>query len=129
LETRLDTRDWRPCSTAEAFMSLVSRLDVVITTRLHGLVLALRAGVPALAVDPVAGGGKVTAQARAWRWPGILAAEDTADRARLNALWDWCLSAAGRGAAATASLWSAGLGEHPLLTAMIADLRGGGPYG
>jgi hypothetical protein len=31
LETRLDSRDWRLCSTAEAFMSLVSRLGVVVT--------------------------------------------------------------------------------------------------
>ena len=36
-------------------MLLVSRLEVVVTTRLHGLVLALRAGVPALAIDPAAG--------------------------------------------------------------------------
>lgn len=127
LETRLDTRDWRLCSTPGAFMSLVSRLDLVVTTRLHGLVLALRAGVPALAVDPVAGGAKVTAQARAWRWPGILAAEDTADRARLDAQWDWCLSAAGRGAAAAAAAGPAG--PHPLLTAMIADLRATGAAG
>jgi hypothetical protein len=32
------------------------------STRRHGLVLALRHGVPALAVDPVAGAGKVSAQ-------------------------------------------------------------------
>ena len=43
LETRLDIRDWRLCSTAEAFMSLVARLDIVVTTRLHGLALALSA--------------------------------------------------------------------------------------
>lgn len=39
---------------------MLRRLDVVVTTRLHGLVLALKNGVPALAVDPVAaapGGG------------------------------------------------------------------------
>jgi hypothetical protein len=69
----------------------VSRLDAVITTRLHGLVLALHAGLPALAVDPVAGGGKVTAQARAWGWPAIVAAEQAADRRLLGRHWDWCL--------------------------------------
>ncbi|HEY0718264.1 MAG TPA: polysaccharide pyruvyl transferase family protein, partial [Streptosporangiaceae bacterium] len=57
LETRLDSRDWRLCSSAAAFEALLSRMDVVVTTRLHGLVLALRAGIPALAVDPVDGGG------------------------------------------------------------------------
>jgi hypothetical protein len=127
VDTRLDSRDWRLCSTAAAFTSLVSRLDVVVTTRLHGLVLALRAGVPALAVDPVAGGGKVTAQALAWRWPAILSAEETADRARLDARWAWCLSAAGRGAAAAAA--AAGPARHPLLTAMLADLRTAGGAG
>ena len=65
LETRLDIRDWRLCSITEAFMSQLARLDIVVTTRLHSLALALSAGVPALAVDPVPGGGKVTAQARA----------------------------------------------------------------
>jgi hypothetical protein len=131
LDTRLDSRDWRLCSTAAAVTSLVTRLDVVVTTRLHGLVLALRADVPALAVDPVAGGGKVTAQARAWRWPAILAAEDTADRSRLDARWAWCLSAAGRGAAAAAAGAAAAGADadparHPLLTAMIAALRPAG---
>jgi polysaccharide pyruvyl transferase WcaK-like protein len=32
--------------------------------RMHGIVLALKYGVPVLAVDPVAGCAKVTAQAR-----------------------------------------------------------------
>jgi len=38
--------------------------------RLHGSFARCRriAGVPTLAVDPVAGGGKVSAQARAWGW-------------------------------------------------------------
>jgi hypothetical protein len=103
LETRLDIHDWRLCSTAGAFMSLVARLDIVVTTRLHGLALALSAGVPVLAVDPVAGGGKVTAQARAWRWPSLVAAEHAADPGRLDDPWDWCLSAAGRQAAHDAS--------------------------
>ena len=46
LETRLDTRDWRLCSTADAFQALLSRLDIVVTTRLHGLVLALQGRHP-----------------------------------------------------------------------------------
>jgi hypothetical protein len=126
LETRLDIGDWRLCSTAEAVAALVARLDLVVTTRLHGLVLALRAGLPALAVDPVAGGGKVTAQARAWHWPALLAAEHAADRARLDAQWDWCLSPAGRhaaGAAATRATQNA----EPLLAALVTTLRGSPP--
>lgn len=93
LETRLDSRDWRLCSTADQYLAIVRRLDVVVTTRLHGLVLALRAGVPALAVDPVAGSGKVSAQGQVWDWP-VLPAD--LSRADLDAAWEWCLSEPGR---------------------------------
>ena len=99
LDTRTDPRDWRLPATAEQVVATIARLDVVVTTRMHGLVLALRAGVPAIAVDPVAGGAKMTAQARAWNWPALLAAEDvTADA--LDREYAWCLSAAGRAASA-----------------------------
>jgi hypothetical protein len=53
LDTRLDGREWRSFGTPDQLLSVVGRLDVVVTTRLHGLVTALRCGVPALAVDPV----------------------------------------------------------------------------
>ncbi len=58
LETRLDPRDWRLPARAEHVAAVVARLDVVVSTRLHGLVLALRAGVPCVAVDPVGGGAR-----------------------------------------------------------------------
>jgi Polysaccharide pyruvyl transferase len=51
---------------------VIARADVVVTTRLHGLVLALTQGMPVLAVDPVAGGAKVATQAAAWGWPVLL---------------------------------------------------------
>lgn len=103
LDTRVDPRDWRLPATAEQVLAVVARLDVVVTTRMHGLVLALRVGVPALAVDPVAGGAKVTAQARAWGWPGMLAAEDVlAGTPALDEAFAWCTSPAGRAAAARA---------------------------
>lgn len=97
LETRLDPRDWRLSTTPAQLETVVSRCDVVVTDRLHGLVLALRAGVPALAVDPVAGGAKVTAQARACGWPALLPAEQV-DAAALDHWWQWCTTA-GRGLA------------------------------
>lgn len=56
LDTRLAHEDWRRCATPDQFVTVLSRMDVVVTTRLHGLVLALKCGVPVLAVDPVAGG-------------------------------------------------------------------------
>jgi hypothetical protein len=100
VETRLDPRDWQLCSTAGAFQALLGRLDVIVTTRLHGLVLGLGAGIPVLAVDPVDGGAKVTAQAVAWQWPAIVTADQVTDQDYLDAAWDWCLSPAGRGVAA-----------------------------
>jgi hypothetical protein len=74
LDTRIDPRDWRCFATADQFRAVLGRLDVLVTTRLHGLVLGARAGVPVLAVDPVAGGAKVAAQGRAAGLP-VLDAE------------------------------------------------------
>lgn len=70
-------------TTADQFTSLVRRTDVVVTTRLHGLVFALSCGVPAVAIDPIAGGAKVTAQARALGWP-VLLPGDTLSGAELD---------------------------------------------
>jgi hypothetical protein len=97
LETRLDTRDWRLCATPAQLQAVLARLDLVVTDRLHGLVLALRAGIPALAVDPVAGGAKVTAQARACGWPALIPAEEVG-AGLLEHWWEWCLTE-GRAAA------------------------------
>lgn len=98
LDTRLDSGDWRSFATPDQLLSVIGRLDVMVTTRLHGLVLALRCGVPALAVDPVAGGAKVAAQARAWDWPATLTTDELS-AAMLDRWWQWCLSDAGRDAA------------------------------
>ncbi|WP_258055129.1 polysaccharide pyruvyl transferase family protein [Streptomyces sp. Ru71] len=110
LETRLDTRDWRLCATAEQFESLLARLDLVVTDRLHGLVLALRAGTPVLAIDPVAGGAKVTAQARACGWPALLPA-GRVDADGLGRWWDWCLDEGRRRARQVADGFRRGAGE------------------
>ncbi|WP_326595557.1 polysaccharide pyruvyl transferase family protein [Streptomyces sp. NBC_01803] len=96
LESRLDREDGLLCGTAEEFLSVVERLDAVVTDRLHGLVLPLRVGVPPLVIDPVRGGAKVSAQARACRWPALVSAERVAP-ARLDAWLAWCLD---RGAGA-----------------------------
>ncbi|WP_280418006.1 polysaccharide pyruvyl transferase family protein [Nocardia carnea] len=96
LDTRLAGDDWRQCRTPDQLASVFARLDAVVTTRLHGLVFALRAGVPVLAVDPVAGGGKVTAQAAALGWPALITAEQALDTGVVDHWWQWCLSAAGR---------------------------------
>ena len=86
----------------------------------------VRCGAPIRAVDPVHGGGKVTAQASAWRWPALLSAEQAADRDRLDQWWHWCLSPAGRRAAATAAQ-TAGTGPGQpgaMLGSLVAHLTG-----
>lgn len=124
LDTRLDPRDWRHHATAAQLESVLSRLDIVVTTRLHGLVLALKNGVPALAVDPVAGGAKVSAQAAAWGWPAVIAGQPDAcpggqvlGLQALRRWWDWCLSAPGREQARAAARYG---GARP------PDHEGGG---
>jgi hypothetical protein len=95
LDTRLDGTDWRHCATPDQFAAILRRLDVVVSSRLHGVVFALRAGTPVLAVDPVAGGGKVSAQVSAWGWPALLTADQVCDsggKARFARWWNWCLS-------------------------------------
>ncbi len=57
------------------FEAVLGRLDLLVTTRLHGLVLGLKTGIPVLAVDPIRGGDKVSAQARTLGWPWVLGAE------------------------------------------------------
>ncbi len=99
VDTRLDATDHLHCRTPDQLVSLLARLDVVISTRLHGLVLGLGAGTPVLAVDPVAEGGKVSAQATALDWPATIGArailaDDGADT--LGHWWRWCRSPAGR---------------------------------
>lgn len=79
--------------------SLIARCDVLLTTRLHGMVLALGQGVPVLAVDPIRGGAKVSRQAAAVDWPEVLPAESL-DAATLDAALDRCLATGAAPAAA-----------------------------
>jgi hypothetical protein len=89
IDTRLDENATGLRSPAQV-ESLIARMDAVVTTRLHGLVLALKNGVPAVAIDPIRGGAKVTLQARTLGWPHLLAGETLTDEA-LSAALDRCL--------------------------------------
>jgi hypothetical protein len=90
IDTRLDANA-TGLRTANEVESLIARMDVVITTRLHGLVLALKNGVPVVAVDPVEGGAKVRRQADAIGWPVCFPVE-AADDGDLSAGLDFCLT-------------------------------------
>ncbi|EDY37456.1 conserved hypothetical protein [Cyanobium sp. PCC 7001] len=65
-------------------------VDLVITTRLHGSLLALAAGVPVIAVDQIAGGGKLTEVLSRTGWPHLFPAEACSPD-QLAALMRGCL--------------------------------------
>jgi hypothetical protein len=71
--------------------ALVRRADVVVSMRLHGLVLGLAHGVPVLACDAIVGGAKVSAQAAALGWPVVLRAGEI-DPVTLDAALEHALS-------------------------------------
>lgn len=112
LDARVDAGDWRLPATAGQVGALVARLDAVITLRLHGLGLALKSGVPVVAVDVVPGGGRVRAQANAWGWPVLRG--DELSRAALEESLTWCLSGEGRAAAARAAARATAAGRSQL---------------
>jgi Polysaccharide pyruvyl transferase len=74
IDTRLDTNLTGHRTPAEV-AAAIARMDVVLTTRLHGMALALASGVPAVVVDPVAGGAKITRQAATLGWSRCFPAE------------------------------------------------------
>ena len=61
------------------FESVVRRIDVMLTTRLHGMVLSLKNGIPVIAIDAIKGGAKVSQQANAVGWSEIFAVESVSD--------------------------------------------------
>jgi len=78
-------------SNKNQFESIVSRTDLVVTNRLHGVVLSLKNAIPVIAIDPVEGGGKVTAQVKALGWPILISAEEFTEE-KLHQTINYCLS-------------------------------------
>jgi hypothetical protein len=98
IDTRLDVTNRGGLRTPREIESLIARMDCVVTTRLHGTVLALKNGVPAVAIDPIAGGAKISRQAEAIGWPIVLQA-DTLGQRGLEDAFLFCLSEEARGRA------------------------------
>jgi hypothetical protein len=71
--------------------ALIRRADVVVSMRLHALVLGLAHGVPVIACDAITGGAKVSAQAAALGWPIVLQAGEIGP-ATLDAALEHALS-------------------------------------
>jgi hypothetical protein len=90
IDTRLDANS-TALRTAAAIESLIARVDLLITTRLHGLVFALKNGVPVIAIDPMGDGAKILRQARTIGWPLAFPADKLSDR-ELQDAFDYCLT-------------------------------------
>jgi Polysaccharide pyruvyl transferase len=119
-EIQMDLFDGRHPRIPAQVTSLIRKADVVVSMRLHAMVLAVAAGVPVIACDPIAGGAKVTAQASSLDWPLLLPAESvtavTLDAALADARADWISTALHRSR-------RAGLGDQSALRArMLAHL-------
>jgi hypothetical protein len=99
IDTRLD-RNATGMRSATEVESAIARMDVVVTTRLHGLVLALKNEVPAVAVDPIRGGAKICRQARAIGWPWAVSVDEATPQSLAEAL-DRCLRPEARRLAAS----------------------------
>jgi hypothetical protein len=81
--------------TAASVEALIAKMDLVVTTRLHGTVLAIKNGVPPIVVDPIAGGAKVRRHAEAIGWPIVFTADRLVDQ-ELDQAFDHCLTDAAR---------------------------------
>jgi hypothetical protein len=88
IDTRLDVNS-TGLRTPAAIESLIARVDLLVTTRLHGLVLAIKHGVPVIAIDPMGDGAKILRQAATIAWPVVFAA-DRLDDAELQRAFDYC---------------------------------------
>lgn len=75
--------------TAAEVESMIARMDFVVTTRLHGTALALKNGVPVLAIDAISGGAKVLRQAQTIGWPLVFPVDDLTDEA-LHKAFEYC---------------------------------------
>ncbi len=94
IDTRLDENK-TGLRSATQIESLIARMDFVLTTRLHGTVLAIKNGVPVLAIDPVAGGGKIRRQAETLGWPVIFVADEFDDDS-LRRAFEYCQTSEAR---------------------------------
>jgi len=94
IDTRLDVNKTGLRTPAE-IESLIARMDIVVTTRLHGAVLALKNGVPVVAVDPVERGAKIVKQCGAIGWPVVFTPETLTSEA-LDQAFEYCSTAAAR---------------------------------
>ena len=91
IDTCLDPKNATGLRTPAEIETLIARMDVVVTTRLHGMVLALKNGVPAVVIDSVVGGNKVIRQAQTVGWPVAFVIDEMTEE-KLSDAFDYCLT-------------------------------------
>ena len=121
IDTRLDINSTGLRTPAEV-ESLIARMDVVLTTRLHGMVLALKNGVPAIAIDPIAGGAKIRRQAETIGWRLVFTVDALTDQA-LQEAFDYGLTEAARAQARECYNRATKVAQHALDEFMAALAR------
>jgi len=90
IDTRLDTNRTGLRSSAE-IESVLARMDLVITTRLHGTVLSLKNGVPTISIDVAGDNLKIQKQTGEIGWPVIFVGNEITLE-KLNQAFDYCLT-------------------------------------
>jgi hypothetical protein len=90
IDTRLDT-DNKMFRTPAEVESALARMDLVITTRLHGTVLSLKNGIPTISIDPGGDSCKIIRQAETIGWTMAFRADEVTDEV-LQKAFDYCLT-------------------------------------
>jgi hypothetical protein len=124
IDTRLDINSTGLRTPAEV-ESLITRMDFVLTTRLHGMVLALKNRIPAIAIDPIAGGAKIRRQAETIGWPLVYTVDALTDEA-LQRAFDYCLTAGARAKARECCEWAMKTAQavHDKFITLLAPVGG-----
>ncbi len=91
IDTRLDVPNKWSLRTPEEIESVISKMDVIVTTRLHGMVLGLKNGIPVLAIDAIEGGAKINMQAQTIKWPNAFIINQF-KKEELQEGFEYCLS-------------------------------------
>jgi len=90
IDTRLDKNETGLRSSAE-IETLIARMDLVVTTRLHGTVLSLKNGVPTISIEPGGDNYKIEKQIKKIGWPLFFTAANISDF-KLSEAFDYCLT-------------------------------------
>lgn len=122
----LDTRLHGDPAAAERIVHTFASCSVVLSTRLHGCLLALSLGIPFIAVDQIKGGAKVLSEASRLGWRAAWGADDTsAERFLMD--WTSALETLRRAVPIASDIADSGLieAERAIVSVLCSDQPGG----